>query len=102
MKERTKAVWVVAIFAVLITAGLILGCGDDDGGVSTAACQDACDKLDNCELWNEIPYGEGPQSFEECYAFCDGGNFDAEDKEVINCINRYDDCGVIGWECFGD
>lgn len=101
MKRRKGAAWAVVIFAILIMAGLIISCGDDDGGVSTAACQDACDILDECDMWgvNE----EVPPNLEVCYPFCDDGDFDAEDEEGINCINNHaGDCDYIQWECLGD
>jgi hypothetical protein len=56
MSGRKYALWAVAISAALLTAGLTLSCGDENGenGGAAVICQDACEKLNACGVNKEI------------------------------------------------
>lgn len=97
MKGKRETVWAVIISATLITAGLILSCGDDD---VAPTCQNACKKLvEDCEGM----FDEWWETVEECAEDCEEG---VEWKEVeIRCLLDVscDDLGQVclwcGWAC---
>lgn len=100
MRGRKEAFWAVVISAALVTSGFILSCGDEDGnGGAEVSCQDACEKLEECE-W--IPYGEYfGYTVNECVDACEeetaggGGDF----AEIYECVTDTD-CDDLITECF--
>jgi hypothetical protein len=99
MSGRKYALWAVAISAVLVTAGLILSCGDDDdNGAIAVNCKDTCEKLEECE-W--IP-GYIGEDVEECEEACEAELGGAKEGllKALQCIPDTDDCDDIWANCF--
>jgi hypothetical protein len=98
MRGRKEALWTVVISAALLTAGLILSCGDDNGnGVAEVSCQDVCEKLDECDL---IP-GILGETVEECEEACEEELAGANEGlvEAFSCVPDTD-CRDIFGSCF--
>lgn len=102
MRGRKEVLWAVIVSAALVTAGLILSCGDDNGngnGDSATDCQEACENLWECE-WIPYYYYFG-YPVRDCVYSCkdelagDGGGF----AELYECISDAD-CEDIGEDCF--
>jgi hypothetical protein len=98
MRGRKEALWAVVISAALLTAGLILSCGDDDNGAAVD-CQDACAKLAECDDF--IPSDYFGYTVRECEVACEdelagaGGEDFAEMFECFTdtgCEDILDDC----------
>ena len=79
MRGRKRAIWAVVISATLITAGLILSCGD---GVAT--CKGACEKSSEYRIFEE--FKDGPKSVEECVEKCKE-ELEKHKEETIRAIN---------------
>ena len=106
MSGKKVALWAVVISAALVTAGLVLSCGDEDNGEAEVNCQSVCEKLDYCKQF--------PVSLEVGYFFeyypgtcaetCEEMLEDEEDQKVVNqelleCIMDTD-CVDIKGSCF--
>ena len=94
MSGRKYAHWTVAISAALLTAGLILSCGDDDGDAAVS-CQEVCEKLDECD---DFIYGELGETLEDCVDTCEAELEGAgEDlREAFRCIQDTDCWDIMG------
>ncbi len=79
MKRRKGTVWAVVISATLITAGLILSCGD-----GAATCKAACEKGSEYRIFEE--FKKGPKSVEECVEKCKEG-LEKDKEETMRLIN---------------
>jgi hypothetical protein len=96
MKGKREALWAVVVSATLITAGLILGCGDD-----APTCQDACKKLvEECN----ITAMDGWNTVEECVEACETPNEEWEEAEIrcivdVSCDDLGQVCIMCGWAC---
>lgn len=106
MSGKKVALWAVVISAVLVTAGLILSCGDDDNGDAAVSCQDVCEKLDYCKqfpLSSEVGYffeyypGTCVETCEEMLEDEDDQN--VVDQDLLECIMDTD-CLDIKGSCF--
>ncbi len=100
MRGRKKAIWVVAISAALITAGLIISCGDDEDA-ATRKCKRACEVFNECE-WI-YPGSDLGESMEDCVEGCKEGTADLTPEELealVECIENTD-CDFIEVECLG-
>jgi hypothetical protein len=97
MSGRKEALWAVAISAALVTAGLILSCGDDDNGA--VSCQDVCEKLAECEDF--FDEGEIAGTVAECVDSCEEELAGAGEEflEAFRCIPDTD-CWEIKGSCF--
>jgi hypothetical protein len=94
MSGRKEVFWAVAILAALVTAGLILACGDDDNGAAVS-CQDVCAKLDECDDFID---GELGETLEDCVDTCEAELAGAgEDlREAFQCIPDTDCWEIMG------
>ena len=101
MKGRKEVLWTVVISAALVTAGLLLSCGDDDNGGAVVDCQAACENLEECE-W--VPYSEYfGYSVKECVDVCEeevAGDVGNDFAEMYECISDNTDCDEIWNDCF--
>jgi hypothetical protein len=100
MSGRKEAFWALFISAALITAGLILSCGDDDG--TAVICQEACAKLKLCSGDNGDDYlryfGETEAGcLEVCEEVLAGAK--GELLEAFKCIPDVH-CEAIVEDCF--
>ncbi len=102
MKGRKRAVWAVIICATLITAGLILSCGDDDDDGTSARCQRACEVFEECGL---IPGEEFGATVADCVDGCvtevPTDLTPEEFEEVVTCLENTS-CDDIEEVCMGD
>lgn len=121
MRGKKEILWVVVISAAFVTAGLILSCGDDDGGGVAVDCQAACENLKDCEwipdfaiLLNGFYFGA---TIGECMEACEdelaggGGDFaemyecvtDADCNDILDdCLcqtycDKLDECDLLEW-----
>jgi hypothetical protein len=121
MKGRKEVLWIVAISVALVTAGLILSCGDDDdGGGAAVDCQAACENLEECD-W--ITYGYFGNTVKDCMDVCEdevtggGGEdfaemfecaIDADCEDIMpDCFckiycEKLEDCDIFYWETVDD
>lgn len=94
MRGKKEVVWTVVISAALITAGLILSCGDDDGG--SVNCNEICEKfVDECEFIE----GDVDDCVDECDAFYDDFKDIEGAMETFECAVDTR-CGYILVDCF--
>jgi hypothetical protein len=102
MRGKKEIMWAVAVSAALVTAGLILSCGDDDGGVAVD-CQAACENLKECGFIPDFMIKNGfyfGETVGECVEACEdelaggGGDFAAMYECVTDagCADILDDC----------
>jgi hypothetical protein len=97
MTGKKDVLWVVVISAALITAGLSLSCGDDD---TAACCQAACERLKECEDFDDIEFDDFGGTVELCVETCEaelagaGGDLIEAFKCIpdTDCRNIYGDC----------
>ena len=98
MRGKKGAVWAVVILAAFITAGLVLSCGDDDGGNGEpdVTCEDFCEKfVDECEFFE----GDVDDCVDECDAFYDDFKDIEGVTEVFECAVDTR-CGYVFHDCF--
>jgi hypothetical protein len=96
MSGKKYALWAVAVSAALLTAGLILACGDDDNGAAVD-CQAVCEKLAECD---EFIYGDLGESLAACVDTCEEELAGAGEEliEALKCIPDTD-CREITGSC---
>lgn len=100
MRERKDVFWVIVISAALLTAGLVLSCGDDDNGGAVVDCQDACENLAECD-WIPFDYSFG-ETVKDCVDACEeevAGDVGNDFAEMYECISDNTDCGEIWNDC---
>jgi hypothetical protein len=97
MRGRKYALWLVIISAALVTGGLILSCGDDDGDTAVD-CQDVCEKLDECDYFID---GELGETLAACVDACEEELAGAGEELIaaFQCITETD-CWEIMGSCF--
>jgi hypothetical protein len=99
MRGRKEARWAVVISVTLITAGLILSCGDDEDEGPAVSCRDACENLEKCELLPDKYLGV---TVADCTGICEGeleGEGEGGDlTELYDCITDTD-CDYLKADC---
>jgi hypothetical protein len=101
MSRKKELFWAMAVTVALVTAGLILSCGDDDG--TAVICQEACEKLKICSGENGDGYLEDFGGTEAgCLEVCEGLLAGAKEEliEAFKCIPDVDHCDAIVEDCF--
>jgi hypothetical protein len=96
MRGSKYALWVAVISAALVTAGLSLSCGDDDGDTDVD-CQAACEKLMMCGYYFVGNAADCTKACEQELAEAKGDL--REDLAAAfqcipdtDCLNIYGDC----------
>jgi hypothetical protein len=94
MRKRKEVLWTVVISAALLTAGLILSCGDDDNGAAVS-CEAVCEKLDFCEYFIDDDLGD---TVAECMDTCEEVLAGAGEEltEALKCIPDTDCWEIMG------
>jgi hypothetical protein len=100
MRGRKEVLWIVAVSAALITAGLVLNCGDDEDSAAAVDCQAACEQYIMCT--GDSYFGD---TVAECIDACEdelaGAKGDIREglAEAFACIPDTV-CDDIKGECF--
>jgi hypothetical protein len=98
MRGRKEVLWTVVISAALITAGLILSCAEDD---TAASCQAACERLRDCDEFEDIDFDDFGGTVEYCVETCEAELAEAggDLAEAFECVTDTDCRNIMG-DCF--